>query len=64
MMTKNILTHAQVYKLTRWLEEKHAGMTNLTQGQFSIRQFICGGLNRRDLAENGFEVLFYCHDVL
>jgi len=38
-MTKNILTHAQVYKLTRWLEEKHAGMANLTQGQ--IAELAC-----------------------
>ncbi len=35
MTTKNILTHSQVYKLTRWLEEKHAGMVNLTQAQIA-----------------------------
>lgn len=35
MTTKNTLTHSQVYKLTRWLEEKHSGMSNLTQAQIA-----------------------------
>ncbi len=46
MTTKNILSHASVYKITRWLDEKHSAMANLTHAQ--IAQFAT--------AELGFKI--------
>ena len=42
MITKNVLSHASVYKITRWLDEKHPNMSNLTHGQ--IAQFATADL--------------------